>query len=406
MHPTPVKRIVSFFFLLFALSLAINSSALAQAAAKASFCVSDPLPRAAGARTERPADCPSGYVNQGTSCKRDMESRPAPSAAPDCPTGYKLNGANCERPAVSKPNPGARAADCPSGYSNSGTICFRLSAPDPLPASRMTCNPGETKVDARCFKPCAAGLTGTGATCTSPASALGVEKMSCKAGYLKDEKSARCVAQCAAGFSNTGEACVRAADVLGLESMSCKAGEKHQNGRCVAAVTNCAKGEVMQGGACYASCPAGYDGVGGACWPQAPKSWIACGIGAAKDAKSCGAVVMDQVVLVKHLAVALGREANIPFAAGQKVTRLVALHDKYTDMLAAYSSVKDTPQFKRDLAAWNQTNQGKDPFMPLDETGAPITEPVMMVHAVQLSTIAGYAGGPGNASYPKCSAVK
>jgi hypothetical protein len=405
MHTFSVQRILS--FLLLALSFALNNSALAQATPKGSFCIGDPVPRAAGLRADRPADCPAGYLNQGSSCKREIDTRPAPSAAPDCPSGYKLNGTSCERPAVSKPNAAARPADCPSGYSNGGNTCFRLSAPDPLPASRMTCGAGETKVDARCFKACPAGMTGAGATCVSPGSTLGAEKMSCKAGYLKDEKTARCVAQCAAGYTNTGEACVRAADILGPESMSCKAGEKSQNGRCVAATSStCAKGEVLQGGACYASCAPGFDGVGGACWPQAPKSWVACGIGAAKDAKSCAAVALDRVAMVKHHAVAFGRDANVPPTPAQKVSRLIALHDKYQEMAAAYSSVKDSPQFKRDLAAWSQANQGKDPFLHLDESGAPITEPEMMVHAIQLSAIAGYAGGIASAGFPKCSTIR
>jgi hypothetical protein len=405
MHPISVQRIIS-FLLLAALGLALNTSALAQAAAKASFCVSDPIARAASPRPERQADCPAGYVNQGSSCKREMDTRPAPSSAPDCPSGYKLNGSSCVRPAVSKPNPAVRAADCPTGYSNYGTACVKLSAPDPLPASRMSCHPGETKVDTQCVKPCAAGLSAAGAACVNPASTLGVEKMSCKAGFQKDDKKARCVAQCSPGYTNSGEACVRAADTLGAESMSCKAGEKSQNGRCVAAVTACAKGEVLQGGACYPGCAPGQDGIGGACWPAAPKSWIACGIGGAKDAQSCAAVVLDRVAMVKHHAVSLARDGNVPAAPGQKVPRLIALHDKFLDLEAAYSSVKDTPQFKRDLAAWSQANQGKEPFIALDDPANPIDEPAMMAHAYQLSAIAGYAGGAGSAGFPKCSTIR
>lgn len=400
-----IRRIVSFLFLL-CLSVALNNSALAQVAPKGSFCISDPMPRAAGTRPERQAACPTGYANQGASCKREADTRAAPSSAPDCPKGYNLKGASCERPASSKPNPAVRPADCPDGYTNSGSACFRLSAPDPLPASRMSCKAGETKIDSRCYRPCAAGLTNSGGNCVSPASALGTDKMSCKAGYQKNATGGRCVAQCAPGYNNTGEACVRPADILGPESMTCKAGEKVQGGRCVAAVTACPKGEVLQGGSCFAACAAGFDGVGGACWPQAPKSWVACGIGAAKDAQSCAAAKMDRVAMVKQHAVALGRESNVPAAPGQKVTRLVSLHNKFLELEAAYRGVKDSPQFKRDLAAWNQANQGKDPFIPLDDSGAPITEPDMIRHAVQLAAIAGYAGSAGAADYPKCSTIR
>lgn len=400
-----VRRILSFLLLL-SLGSGLNMSAFAQPA-KGNFCIGEPVPRAAGSRSDRPAECPAGYAIQGASCKREADTRAAPSTMPECPAGYKVSGNSCERPALSKPNPGVRAADCPDGHTNSGTACFRLSAPDPLPASRMTCKAGETKVDARCFKPCETGSTSAGANCVRPVSTLGVDKMTCKAGYQKDGKKARCVAQCQPGYNNTGDACVRPADTLDAESMVCKAGETRQGGRCLAAVsTSCAKGETLQAGSCYAACPAGHDAIGGQCWPQAPKTWMACGMGAAKDAQSCTAIKLDQVAAIKHHAVALGREGNVPAAAGQQVPRLLSLHAKFQELAAAYQSAKSSPQFKRDLAAWNQANQGKDNFVPLDDTGAPITEPEMMRHAIQLAAIAGQTGGLDSAGYPKCRTIK
>ena len=391
---------------LLSLGLALSSTVLAQPVPKGNFCVADPLPRASGTVAGRTADCPAGYTIQGGSCKRDAETRPAPSSAPECPAEYKLEGGTCKRPALTKPNPGARLADCPEGYTNSGTACFRLSAPDPLPASRMSCKAGETKMDTRCLKPCEAGSTASGANCVRPASALTADKAVCKPGFLKDEKRGRCMAQCPAGFNNTGEACVRPADTLGSESMSCKAGETRQGNRCVAAVTTCGKGEVLQGGSCYVACPQGFEGVGGMCWPQAPKAWLACGTGAAKDAQSCAAIKLDPVAMVRLHAVALGREANVPAAPGQQVTRLVSLHGKYRELAAAYNTAKDSAQFKRDLAAWNQANQGKESFIPLDDTGAPTTEPAMVRHAMQLAAIAGASGGLDTGGYPKCSTIK
>ncbi|MES2898879.1 MAG: hypothetical protein V4723_04075 [Pseudomonadota bacterium] len=387
------------------LSAVLSQTAFAQSAGKGGFCVSDAAERAPGTIQGRMADCPAGYFSQDASCKREAESRPAPSTAPECPIGYSFTGKTCERPALSKPNPASRPADCPDGYTNSGNVCFRLSAPEPLPASRMSCKPGENKVDGRCYKPCEAGSTGTGASCARAASILGADKMSCKAGFLKDEKKMRCVAQCAAGFNNTGEACVRAADSLGPEAMSCKAGETRQGGRCMAAVASCAKGEILQGGSCFAACAPGYQGVGGACWPQAPKAWVSCGIGAAKDGLSCAAVKLPAVAMVKHHAVALGREAGVAAAPGQQVTRLVSLHAKFRELVAAYNGAKDSAEFKRDLAAWSQANQGKEAFLPFDESGAPTTEPTMVRHAVQLATIAGFKGNVDAGAYPKCSSI-
>lgn len=405
MRPFNVRRSYSLIALVsLVMSFAAPHAVAAPKAAEQTFCIADPLARAGGIIPGRAADCPAGYANQGGSCTRDAETRPAPSIAPECPAGYKADGASCERPAQTKPNPGVRAADCPEGFTNSGTACFRLSAPDPLPASRMTCKAGETKIDTRCYKACEAGTTSAGANCVRPAGTLGVDKMSCKAGYLKDDKKARCMAPCAAGFSNTGEACTRAADTLGPDAASCKANETRQGGRCVAAVVSCAKGEVLQGGACFASCAAGYDGVGGKCWPQPPKAWVACGIGAAKDADSCAAAKFDAVALVRQNAVLLGREANV--ATGDKVMRLVALSARFRELAAAYASAKDTPQFKRDLAAWTQANQGKDSFTPFGDPDAPVTESAMLRHAVQLAAIAGFAGANDAPAYPKCSTIK
>lgn len=407
MRPFNVRRaygLIALFSLLS--SFAAPHAVAAPKAAEQTFCIADPVTRAAGVIPGRLADCPAGYTNQGGSCTREAESRPAASVAAECPAGYKVDGTSCERPAQTKPNPAVRPADCPDGFANSGAACFRLSAPDPLPASRMTCKAGETKIDTRCYKACEAGTTNAGANCVRPASTLGVDKMSCKAGYLKDDKKGRCMAPCAAGFSNTGETCTRAADTLGPDAASCKANETRQGNRCVAAVVACAKGEVLQGGACFSTCAAGYDGVGAKCWPQPPKSWLACGIGAAKDADSCAAAKFDAVALVKHYAVALGRAGNSAAPPGDKVMRLIALHSRFKELAAAYGSAKETPQFKRDLAAWTQANQGKDSFTPLGDTDAPVTEPAMMRHAVQLAAIAGFSGGTEAAAYPKCSAIK
>jgi hypothetical protein len=109
--------------------------------------------------------------------------------------------------------------------------------------------------------------------------------------------------------------------------------------------------------------------------------------------------------MVKQQAVSLVRIGNVAAAPGKKVERLVTLHDKYLEMDAAYRSAKDTPQFKRDLTAWTQATQGKDPFVALENPDDPITEPAMMAHAFQLVAIAG-ASGAASVNYPKCSTVK
>lgn len=361
------------------------------------FCMNDTVPRGAGKLPGRVADCPSGFTNNGAVCERAGESIAAPSRAADCPAGFNLNGASCERPATTKANTNSRAADCPDRFTNSGKECFRLSEPNPLPMSSMTCKAGESKVDARCFKGCEAGFTASGANCVRPAATAGADSMVCKAGFKKDGKTNRCVADCAPGFSNTGEACVRRAESLGLESMTCKAGETRNGGRCVATASACAKGEVLQGGLCYAACAPGFAGVGSVCVAQPPKAWAQCGAGSAKDAAACSAAAFDGAALVRQQALLVG----LPGGAGTVQKRFKEMNDAYAKALAV-------PAFKQAKDAWEQANVGKPgqtAFKSLDNMAAASGDEDMVRYAAQLVAIADQASAGDSAAYPKCSTL-
>lgn len=365
------------------------------------FCMSDSVTRGAGKIPGRVAECPAGYAINGGVCKRAAHTIPAPSRAAECPAGYNSKGSSCERAASTKANPGSRLADCPDGFTNTGEACFRLSAPNPLPVSSMTCRSGESKTDSRCFKTCEAGYTNAGANCVRPASMLGAESLTCKAGFQKSGKGQRCVAECEAGYTNNGEACVRPADTLGMDAMSCKAGETLTGGRCYPANGACAIGEVQQGGLCYTACASGFDGVGTLCLAQPPKSWLQCGIGAAKDAQACAAPALDQFGSVKHMAVLVGTLGSS--GAGQ-----AAMQKKFKDMNEAYSKLKDLPQFKKARGAWEQANPVKDSqgaYRSLDGMAAAVKEEDMTRYAAQLAAIAELAGGGAApaSGYPKCS---
>ena len=47
----------------------------------------------------------------------------------------------------------------------------------------------------------------------------------------------------------------------------------------------CSSTQEENAGLCYKKCKEGYTGVGPVCWMDAPKSWVECGMGAAKDEK-------------------------------------------------------------------------------------------------------------------------
>lgn len=370
------------------------------------FCWNDIVKRGPGTLPGRLADCPAGLTKDGNSCVRAGETIASPTRAADCPAGYNLSGSSCERAATTKPNTNSRPADCPDKFENTGEACFRLSAPNPLPMDVMTCKAGEQKIGSRCYKSCEAGFTNAGTTCTRPLSTLGADKMTCKAGFRKSGDGMRCVAECAAGFASSGDACVRPSQTLGLEAMTCKAGETRTGDRCVAAGGGCAKGEVLQGGLCYAACAPGFDGVGGACVAQPPKTWGQCGMGSAKTPQACAGPVFDPITTVKQLALSVGVLAGTPPAAGAapRTAQVAATQKKFKELNDAYVKAKDTPDFAKGLEAWAQTRGSNASF---DKMASATGDADMMRFATQLLAIAELAGAAGgeSAAYPKCSAV-
>lgn len=362
------------------------------------FCWNESVPRGPGILPGRVADCPAGYSMSGGSCKRPADSIAAPSRAADCPAGYTNNGASCERAASTKVNPNTRLADCPDGFKNSGDACFRLSAPEPLGLNSMTCKAGELKMESRCLKACEAGFTQSGANCVRPASTLGVEAMTCKAGFKKSANGQRCVAECSAGYTNSGDACVREGNTLGQEAMTCKAGETRSGGRCIPSGV-CAKGEVQQGGLCYKACTAGLNGVGAECWAAAPKAWVSCGVGAAKDSQACAAVALDPIAAVKQMAVSVGLPGSSGIAPG-------AMQKKFKEMVEAYNKAKDLPQLKQARETWEQAN-AQGTAKPLDNMAAATSDEDMLRYAAQLAAIVdlSQAGKLDASKYPKCTAL-
>jgi hypothetical protein len=362
------------------------------------FCWNDSVARGPGIFPGRVADCPAGYSLNGNSCKRATDSIPAPSRAADCPAGYTNNGASCERAASTKVNPNSRLADCPDGFKNSGDACFRLSAAEPLGPNSMTCKAGELKLETRCLKACEAGFTQSGANCVRPASTLGADTMTCKAGFKKSANGQRCIAECSAGYTNTGDACVREGNTLGQEAMTCKAGETRSGGRCIPAGV-CAKGEVQQGGLCFKACTPGLNGVGAECWPQPPKAWVSCGVGAAKDAQACAAVTLDPIASVRQLAVSVGLPGSSGIAPG-------AMQKKYKEMVDAYTKAKDLPELKQARDTWEKAN-AQGTAKPLDNMAAATSEEDMLRYAAQVAAIVdlSQAGKLDATKYPKCSVL-
>jgi len=64
----------------------------------------------------------------------------------------------------------------------------------------------------------------------------------------------------------------------------------------------CKENEDKDGGLCYPKCRKGYYGVGPVCWGEAPHRWVGCGMGAAKDSKTCAQIIFNQITSVGTLA--------------------------------------------------------------------------------------------------------
>ena len=65
---------------------------------------------------------------------------------------------------------------------------------------------------------------------------------------------------------------------------------------------NCPPGKENNAGLCYSPCNAGFYGVGPVCWANAPKGWVNCGMGAAKDSKVCKDIIIGQITSVGEMA--------------------------------------------------------------------------------------------------------
>jgi len=114
---------------------------------------------------------------------------------------------------------------------------------------------------------------------------------------------------------------------------------------------NCDSSQDKDGGLCYKKCNGGYTGVGPVCWASAPKGWVNCGMGAAKDSTTCAKIIWDQVSSVGTLALniaSLGSSAAATegASAATKAAELSSLQKKFQQLKDLYEKTKDI----RDLA--------------------------------------------------------
>lgn len=135
---------------------------------------------------------------------------------------------------------------------------------------------------------------------------------------------------------------------------------------------SCAPGEVNDAGLCYPKCADGYSGVGPVCWGKVPPGWVECGMGAAKDSKTCGEIVFGQVESVvsaagEITAAVLTAGGSAGATAGAKsaanASKLASLREKYKRLQVIYK------QNEKQLKAVERARKGYDAHQAASNTG-------------------------------------
>jgi hypothetical protein len=178
----------------------------------------------------------------------------------------------------------------------------------------------------------------------------------------------------------------------------------------------CAAGEQADAGLCYPACKPGFKGVGPVCWGGAPPGWVECGMGAAKDEKTCASIVFNQVASVGKLAMtiaSLGESSAVTSAANApaKASRLAQLKETYAKMKAAYEAAKkEYPALQKAEQSFQKTAQGaskdKKFAMALNDASEGVTEEDLVRAAAQIASIVDSSGVSSTIeayTYPKCS---
>jgi hypothetical protein len=146
------------------------------------------------------------------------------------------------------------------------------------------------------------------------------------------------------------------------------------------------------------------------CWKDAPSGWVNCGMGAARDSRTCAEIVFGQVAAVGQLALTaatLGSSLAVPGAGAANAGKLAELKELYKKLEAAYKTAKDNfPALaaaeKTVEAGLTAKNQYTAVSTALNVTTA---EDIARVSAqiAQIVDTSGVSSTIANFTYPKCS---
>lgn len=215
---------------------------------------------------------------------------------------------------------------CPDGKENVGLLCYDK------------CQAGYSRVGVDCASNCPTGngWSDDGLTCKVSEYGRGVGYLwQFGDGFDSNGQFNRCEAaagkgnceqtgptvypKCQQGFTVSGCCSCKPnapnCNSLGLDSGSATSCSKKII-KGVPQNMDCPSGMQYNAGLCYPACKADYYGAGPTCWSNPPAGWVNCGIGAAKDEKTCNDTVETQTkssvsLVVESAAFGLGKLADI-----------------------------------------------------------------------------------------------
>ena len=178
---------------------------------------------------------------------------PTRSFAP-CPTGYSNDGTTCRLiQVIGKPSFGRGAGsvpdNCGPGRGYDAGLCYAL------------CPDGFRGVGTFCWQSCPEGYHDDGAVCRRDAWVFGSNNQACPWYDKCGVTLAKGCSTCPEGFANDGCACRRNAHIFAKVTV----------GRGAGTIPNgCRAGLSLESGLCYQPCPAGFTGIGSVCWGSCP----------------------------------------------------------------------------------------------------------------------------------------
>ena len=177
---------------------------------------------------------------------------------------------------------------------------------------------------------------------------------------------------------------------------------------------DCPSGKEKNVGLCYPACRSGYYGVGPVCWGNAPNGWVGCGMGAAKDSKTCATVIFNQVSSVGTIALniaTLGSSGAATTAVKTATTagKLSKMKQMFTELKTVYEANKKTIDTVKNgvkiLSKAKTAYEGLKGVMDTAKDDEATAEDIARNAAELASALdpTGIAGAVAAYTYPKCS---